>query len=214
MLEVEGVLVIGSEVPNLLETGAASTLVVSQDVDVGVAVGSHAAVKTRLREVKDLHPSDEERSVWIPEDEGRIEVNFVGYDPDLDVSKTYVLEDPELPLLVFGPLSLLRAGGVVDADGLAVPVPRAAGLMLEKLVTDRTGRKGDRDLLVVLGMLLVARDADLAELVDLHRTLPADMKDAVVSNLTVLSLMAGVPQMPDPARHREIVARLLERLGS
>lgn len=69
-------------------------------------------------------------------------------------------------------------------------------------------------LLVVLGMLLVARDADLVELVDLHRTLPADMKDAVVSNLTVLSLMAGVPQMPDPARHREIVARLLERLGS
>jgi hypothetical protein len=33
-----GVLVAGSEVPNLLEPGAASSLVVSQDVDIAVPV--------------------------------------------------------------------------------------------------------------------------------------------------------------------------------
>ena len=37
VLEEPGVLVVGSEVPNLLEPEAASTLVVSQDVDVVVA---------------------------------------------------------------------------------------------------------------------------------------------------------------------------------
>jgi hypothetical protein len=36
VLEEPGVLIVGSEVPNLLEPDAASTLVVSQDVDVGV----------------------------------------------------------------------------------------------------------------------------------------------------------------------------------
>jgi len=33
-LESPGVMVVGSEVPNLSETGAASTLVVSQDLDI------------------------------------------------------------------------------------------------------------------------------------------------------------------------------------
>ncbi|HSD26691.1 MAG TPA: hypothetical protein VLL75_05260 [Vicinamibacteria bacterium] len=44
VLESPGVLVVGSEVPNLLEAGAAATLVVSQDLDVGVPVAEHAAV--------------------------------------------------------------------------------------------------------------------------------------------------------------------------
>ena len=45
LFEVEGVLVAGSEVPNLLEHGAAATLVVSQGVDIAVPVYAHAAVK-------------------------------------------------------------------------------------------------------------------------------------------------------------------------
>ena len=48
VLEDPGVLVVGSEVPNLLEPGAAATLVVSQDLDIGVPVDRHAAVKRRL----------------------------------------------------------------------------------------------------------------------------------------------------------------------
>lgn len=214
VLEVQGVLVIGSEVPNLLERGAAATMVVSQDVDVGVPVAAHAAVKARLREVKDLHPSGDEPSVWLPSDASRIEVNFVGYDPALDVRRSYVGGDAKLPLLVFGPLSLLRKGRTIDADGVAVPVPRTAGLMLEKLVTDRTGEKGERDLAVVLGLLLAAGEDDLVELVEQYRTLPQDVQPSVVSSLTVLSLMPPVRDMPDPTRHRERVARLLERLGA
>jgi hypothetical protein len=48
VLEDPGVLVVGWEVPNLLEPGAAATLVVSQDLDIGVRVDCHAAVKRRL----------------------------------------------------------------------------------------------------------------------------------------------------------------------
>jgi hypothetical protein len=48
LFEVPGVMVVGSEVPNLLQPGVAATLVVSQDVDIGVPVARHAAVKARL----------------------------------------------------------------------------------------------------------------------------------------------------------------------
>jgi hypothetical protein len=41
VLEVDGVLVADSEVPNLLEVDAASTLVVSQDVDLAIPVAVH-----------------------------------------------------------------------------------------------------------------------------------------------------------------------------
>ena len=46
ILTEPGVLVVGSEVPNLLEPNASSTLVVSEDVDVAVQVD-------RIREVKE-----------------------------------------------------------------------------------------------------------------------------------------------------------------
>ena len=167
VLEVEGVLIIGSAVPNLLQHGSASTLVVSQDVDVGVPVSQHAAVKKALTSVEGLEPSPEEPSVWLPTAPGLIEVNFVGMDPSIDdAADTYVLEDDVLPLLVFGQLSLMRPGAVVEVDGARVPLPRAAGVMLEKLLTDRSGEKGERDLLVVLGVLLEAGEDDLQELED------------------------------------------------
>lgn len=43
ILDVPGVLVAGSEVPNLLEANAAATLVVSQDVDLAIPVAAHEA---------------------------------------------------------------------------------------------------------------------------------------------------------------------------
>ena len=101
ILGVPGVLVVGSEVPNLLEPDARSSLVVSQDVDIAVPVASHAAVKARLSQLHGLYPSREEPSVWLPAGDDMIEVNFIGMDPDSDRSgETYVLEDRELPLLV------------------------------------------------------------------------------------------------------------------
>jgi hypothetical protein len=56
VLEEPGVLVVGSEVPNLLEPGAAATLVLWKDLDVGVPVDRHAAVKRRLDELVGLRP--------------------------------------------------------------------------------------------------------------------------------------------------------------
>ena len=77
-------LIVGSEVPNLLESGAAATLVVSQDLDIGVPVGSHATVKQRLPELRDFRPSSDELSVWVPHSPDLLELNFVGMDPGQD----------------------------------------------------------------------------------------------------------------------------------
>jgi hypothetical protein len=211
ILAEPGVLVAGSEVPNLLEPDARSSLVVSQDVDIAVPVECHAAVKERLRGVRDLSPSDEEPSVWLPKRDGLIEVNFLGLDRAAG-GRTYVLEDSELPLLVFGHLALLQPGEPAEVDGLRIPLPRPAGLLIEKLVTDRSGEKGDRDLLVALGLLMYAKESDLAEAARIYVDLAPDLRYAVRSNLASLSLLERVSGMPDPTPHRALVASLLGRL--
>jgi hypothetical protein len=213
VLEGSGVLVVGSEVPNLLEPNAASTLVVSQDVDIMVPLSSHEAVKSRLTRVAGLRPSSDEPSVWVPDAADRIEVNFIGMDPALrDPSHAYVVEDSQLPLLVFGALSLLRAGEPVRVEGLVIPVPRLAGLVVEKLLTDRSGEKGERDLLVALALLILAKDEELAEVNGTYSALSAELRHAVRSNLAVLSLMESRPGMPDPGPQRGRIAALLRRL--
>jgi hypothetical protein len=209
ILHEPGVLVAGSEVPNLLESEARSTLVVSQDVDIAVPVERHAAVKARLRDITGLARSEEEPSVWLPLRPDLLEVNFIGMD---NSGRTYVFEDSELPLLVFGNLSLLRPGDPIIVDGVTIPVPRPAGLALEKLLTDRSGEKGERDLLVALALLLVSESTDLAELEILYRELNPEHRYAVRSGLTTLSLLEPRLQMPDPTSHRALVAELLARL--
>jgi len=213
LFEEPGLMVVGSEVPNLLQPGAAATLVISLDVDIAVPVERHADVKRRLRELRGFHPSPEEPSVWLPDSPVLLEVNFLGLDPRTrDSSDTYVLEDPELPLLVFGLLSLLRPGAPVLAEALAVPVPRISGLLLEKLATERSGVKGDRDLLVALGLLILATTADVEELASTFRGFAPDLRHTVRGNLATLALLPARDGMPDPTPHREHVARLLGRL--
>lgn len=212
LLEEPGILIVGSEVPNLLQPGAASTLVVSQGVDVGVLVERHAAVKRRVGALSTFRPSPEEPSVLVPVTADLLEVNFVGMDPARGPTDTYLLEDPQLPLMVFGPLSLVKAAPPVEIEGVRLPLPRPAGLILEKLVTDRTGEKGDRDLLVVLGLLVTTGPDDLLELDTAYRALEPDLRHAARSNLTILSLMAPRSGMPDPRPERARIATLLRRL--
>jgi hypothetical protein len=208
----EGVLVAGSEVPNLLEPGARSSLVVSRDVDIAVPVERHSAVKTRMREVRELKQSQDEPTVWMPANRDLLEVNLIGMDAVRRPGETYVFEDDEMPLLVFGGLSLLRPGKRLIVEGLTIPVPRPAGLLVEKLVTDRSGEKGDRDLLVALALLLVADAADLEELQELYAGLPPELRFAVRSGLSTLSLLEARAEMPDPAPHRARLAEVLARL--
>jgi len=206
-------MVVGSEVPNLLEPDAAATLVVSQDVDIAVPVDRHAQVKKRLQELHGFRQSTEEPSVWLPDSPELLEANFLGLDPSIrDPGDTYVFEDPELPLLVFALLSLLRPGTPVQIGELFVPVPRLAGLLLEKLATERSGEKGDRDLLVALGLLLAGSPADADELAGGFRGLPADLRHSVLANLATLSLLEARLGMPDPAPHRDKVGALRQRL--
>ncbi|MBZ0118635.1 MAG: hypothetical protein K8H88_16645 [Sandaracinaceae bacterium] len=203
------------EVLYLLEAGAASTLVVSQDVDLAIPVEAHAEVRARLDRIRGLGPSSDAPSIWVPlpERPDLIEVNFIGVDHTiLDPIDTYERPDDRLPLMVFGPLSLLRPAAPIEADGLRIPVPRAAGLALEKLVTDRTGEKGDRDLLVVAGLLSTMSAADVDELAHTYQELPAELRHQVRTNLSILSLIEARPSMPDPGPHRATVATLLVRL--
>lgn len=213
VLEAPGVLVVGSEVPNLLEPGAASTLVVSQDLDVGVPVEQHADVKRRLPQLSEFRPSADEPSVWVPREAGLLEINFIGMDAAQDPAEAYILDDDQLPLLVFGALSLVSPGLELELAGTRVRLPRAAGLLLEKLVTDRTGEKGERDLLVALGLLMTATPTDLDEVEAMFGCLRPELRHVVCSNLTILSLLEARPGMPDPGPQRGDVAALLRRLA-
>ena len=213
VLGESGVLVAGSEVPNLLEPDARSSLVVSQDVDIAIPVSCHAAVKARLHEIRGLARSEEEPSVWLPEETDLIEVNFIGLDAHgAHAGETYLYEDDELPLLVFGHLSLLRPGKTLTIDDVSIPLPRPAGLLLEKLLTDRNGEKGDRDLLVALALLLVSGASDLDEIEQLYYKLSPELRYSTRSALSTLSLLEPRQNMPDPTLHRPLVAELLARL--
>ena len=176
-------------------------------------VDRHGAVKRHLPDLL-VHftPSSEEPSVWVPRSPDLLEVNFVGMDPARDPDDAYVLEDDVLPLLVFGALSLVTGGRVIELAGTRVRVPRPAGLLLEKLVTDRTGEKGERDLLVALGLLAMMGQTDLDDLAAAYRGLRTDLRHAVRSNLTVLSLLDARPGMPEPRPRRAEVAAVLRHL--
>jgi len=213
VLDEPGVLVVGSEVPNLLQPDAASTLVVSQDVDLAVPVDKVPQIKARLAQVEGLVPSRDEPSIFVPVSPHHIEANFLGLDSSIrDASETYVLHDPQLPLMVFGPIGLLRPGPVVRIDGLRLPLPRPGDLIVEKLVTDRTGEKGARDLLVVAGLLTLATPSDFDDVEALVGRLADEAQYTVKSNLTILSLMEPHPQMPDPLQIRRQVRQLLALL--
>jgi hypothetical protein len=213
VLAVPGVVVAGSEIPNLLERGALASLVVSEDVDIALPVERADEVANIVPTLSAFRPSVEEGSVLVPVDPDLLEVNFIGLDVRLeDPEESYVLEG-RLPLLVFGALSMLLPSRTVRVEDIDVPLPSTAGLLVEKLMTERTGRKGDRDLLVALGLLIVATDQDLASFVTRYASLHPSLKRALISNLTVLSLMDPVDGMPDPRPHRATIARLLSRLG-
>jgi hypothetical protein len=114
-----------------------------------------------------------------------------------------------LPLLVFGALSLVSRGAEVEIAGTRLVLPRPAGLLLEKLVTDRTGEKGERDLLVALGVLAASTAEDLDELESLYRRLrPAALRGPPELRSSAYRPRSG---MPDPQR-RAAVAALLRRL--
>jgi hypothetical protein len=105
-----------------------------------------------------------------------------------------------------------RLIATIRAARPALALPRPAGLLLEKLVSDRTGEKGERDLLVALGVLATSTAEDLDELDRLYRDLRPELRHAVRSNLTILSLLAPRSGMPDPQPRRGEVAALLRRL--
>jgi hypothetical protein len=213
VLDEPGVLVVGSEVPNLLQPGAASTLVVSQDVDLAIPVDKVSVIKARLRGIAGLRPSPDEPSIYVPTAPGLIETNFLGLDVSTrDPAQTYVLDDADLPLMVFGPIGLLRPGPVVEIDGLRIPLPRPSDLTVEKLLSDRTAEKGVRDLLVVAGLLAVMTSGDVDEVVTTVASLAPEHRHTVRSSLTVLSLLDSRASMPDPRAVRNRVAALLERL--
>jgi len=63
-------------------------------------------------------------------------------------------------------------------------------------------------------MFVIASAEDLDELASDYRSLDPELRYAVRSNLTVLSMMAPLDRMPDPTQQRAQVAALLRRLQS
>ncbi|MEM9696727.1 MAG: hypothetical protein AAGA56_29590 [Myxococcota bacterium] len=56
-----------------------------------------------------------------------IELNFIGRDEDVRTAdETYFLEDSRLPLIVFGPLSLLEPGPILEVERVRIPLPHRA----------------------------------------------------------------------------------------
>jgi hypothetical protein len=208
----EGVMIIGSEVPNLLQPETAVPLVVSKDVDIGVEVSAHARVKAAVASLSELRPSADEPSVLVS-DGGLLEVNFVGIDRKLaDLTESYVLEDPELPLLVFGTLNLLKPGPSIDLGGWTARLPELPGLLVEKLLTERGHVKGERDMLVALALLVAASPRELDEARRTCASLDPPDRHQVRANLALLALLPPMPEMPDPGPHRAVVSRFLAAL--
>jgi hypothetical protein len=114
--------------------------------------------------------------------------------------------------MVFGPLGLLRPGAMIDIEGLRVQLPRLADLAVEKLVTDRTGEKGARDLLVVAGLLAVSGPEEVEAIARLSLDLSAESRHSIRSALTVLSLMEPHAGMPDPGPVRDRVRQVLSAI--
>jgi hypothetical protein len=55
-------------------------------------------------------------------------------------------------------------------------------------------------------------ETDVAHVTALIRSLTPELRHAVRSNLTILSLLGSRPAMPDPRLVRDAVARLLREL--
>ena len=213
IIEIPDILIGGSEVPNLIQPAVACNLVVSEDIDIVVPVPRHGTVKERIPELTMFRQSADEPSVLEPIDASLLEVNFIGLDRREEYSdETYILEDEDLPMIIFSRLSLLQPGEPVIVDGLRLPVPQPAGLLAEKLLTDRSGVKGDRDLLVALALLLVCDPEDLREFEKTYQSLSQEDKYAIRSGLSTLSLLESIPDMPDPTPHRALIAGLLKRV--
>ena len=91
-------------------------------------------------------------------------------------------------------------------------MPLPAGLVLEKLLTDRSGEKGDRDLLVVAGLIAALSAGDIDDIVTTYRSLTAELRHQIRSNLGILLLLPARAGMPDPDAHRAQIAGIAARL--
>ena len=60
--------------------------------------------------------------------------------------------------------------------------------------------------------MLVSRHDDGDEVAERFAYLSDEQKKTVIGSLTILSLMGSIPDMPDPARAREEIASLIDRL--
>jgi len=123
-----------------------------------------------------------------------------------------VLEVPGVMVVGSEVPNLLEPGPPLRIEGQTIPVPLPATLLMEKLATERSGEKGDRDLLVALGLILLLEPHDRRQVVSLYRQLLPELRHTVLANLATLALLDARPGMPDPAGHRRQVTELRREL--
>ncbi len=211
-LFIDGVIVIGSEAPNLFSFYEKSPVIVSKDIDLGVDVKAHNGLKEKITGLQTFKISEDEPSVLTPLGP-QLEVNIVGIDRRLtDISESYVLEDSRLPMMVLGNLSLIEPGQVINIAGINVPMPKKAGLLLEKLLTERSGIKGERDLLVALALLLIINEQEKTEFLMSYGKLDPELRQQILTNLTLLSALPPHHAMPDPRPCRQMIFEFIQRI--
>ncbi len=211
LIEIPDVLVVGSQVPNLMQPTGSDLLVVSRDLDLAVTRQAIPDVKACLPTLTHFAPSSSEPAVLLPKSGNLLEVNLLGLDRDCE--RSYIREDPDLPLVFFGSLSLLKTGPRLVIAGVTVQLPECASLLLEKLATERSGRKGDRDLLVAAGLLGLMRQPEIDRFELLATCADEELRYHIVSNLAILSMLPDVEGMPSAAARRQEISDLVRRLG-
>ncbi|MEW5692344.1 MAG: hypothetical protein AB1765_03500 [Candidatus Hydrogenedentota bacterium] len=184
-------IIIGSEVPNLIRINKKVDLFVSEDIDVGIPVLKFKIIKSGIKRLlKKYYVSRDEPSILCPKTNELLEINFLGIDKNLDdLDDVYIFRDGLVSFIVFGTLSLIK-GKKVSINGMKVILAEPASLLVEKLLTERSHIKGERDI-IVAGLLLEVIDIkkEMKHILAMINALNKDKRYLIQDNLSTLILI-------------------------
>ncbi|MBE7439598.1 MAG: hypothetical protein HS115_14165 [Spirochaetales bacterium] len=143
------VIVIGSEVPNLSRIHSGADLFVSQDIDLAVPIENLERTDEQIPMLfEHYRQSSDEPSILLPRDDARLEINFLGVDfRSQDLDDISLHRGRHISFLAFGTLTLIKPVDLtIEKHRFRVAEHRS--LFLEKILTERSSIKGERDLYV------------------------------------------------------------------
>lgn len=189
--KIPEIIIIGSEVPNILSLSNDiddSNLFVSQDIDIGIPVKLADNVKFYLTYLEQYYTkSIFEPSVFLPNTEEYLEINFLGIDKRLyNFDEVYIYDNDNLSFMVFGNLSLIESQRII-VDGNELNIAEPISLIFEKLLSERNYIKIERDLYVVALLLKnVSIDYLKNRISEISKKLDKERKLLILDNLILM----------------------------